>query len=186
MPRAHGYILQRRRFLVACEGDSEVGYAALLQRLAGESNIAVHLDIRDCHGGDPLTIVETAVRELSARKVRRGAYVGQAIFLDADRRDDDPDRTALADRLIVKYGFRGIWSEPAFEALLLKHLPGCERLRPATPAIAVQRLQERWQGYRKGMTASDLRARLDRAVVQRAASVLPELREFLVDIQLLT
>ena len=186
MPRARGHKLQRRRFLVACEGDSEVGYAALLQRLAEESDLAIHLDIRNCHGGDPLTIVERAVRELSARKVRRGAYVGQAIFLDADRRDDVPDRTALADRLIVEHGFRGIWSEPAFEALLLKHLPGCERLRPATPVIAAQQLQERWQGYRKGMTANDLRARLDRAAVERAASVLPELREFLTEIQLLT
>ena len=186
MPRARGHILQRRRFFVACEGESEFGYAAFVQRLVNDSDIAVHLDIRRCHGGDPLAIVETAIRELNIRRARRGAYIGQAIFLDADRRGDVPERTGYADRLIVEYGFHAIWSEPAFEALILKHLRECEQLRPATSALALQQLHDRWQGYRKGMTASDLRARLDRAAVERAASVLPKLREFLVQIQLLT
>ena len=42
---------------------------------------------RPCRGGDPLAIVETAVSELKLRSRRRGAYVGQAILLDADRRE---------------------------------------------------------------------------------------------------
>ena len=105
MPRARGHILQRRRFLVACEGDSEFGYAALLQRLADDSGLAIHLDPRRCHGGDPLAIVEAAVSELHFRSTRRGAYAGQAIFLDADRRDDVPERTTLADQLILEHGF---------------------------------------------------------------------------------
>lgn len=186
MPRAYGHIPQRRRFFVACEGDSERGYAAFLQGLATDFGLAIHLDIRPCRGGDPLAIVETAISELKLRSKQRGAFMGQAVFLDADRREDVPDRTARADRLIRQHGFRAIWSQPALEALLLNHLPGCERLRPATSAIAVQQLQERWQGYRKGMTANDLRARLDRAAVERAASVLPALRQFLVEIQLVT
>ena len=186
MPRARGYILQHRRFFVACEGESEVGYAALLQQLARDSGLSVHLDIRRCHGGDPLAIVETAVSELKLRSRQRGAFMGQAIFLDADRRDDVPDRTGRADRLILEHGFTAIWSEPAFEVLLLKHLDGCERLQPATSALALQQLQNHWRGYRKGMTAGNLRARLDRGSVERAASVLTGLREFLVEIQLLT
>lgn len=185
MPRARGHILQRRRIFVACEGDSEVGYVALLQRLTDEAGLATHLDIRRCHGGDPLAIVETAVRELNIRRNRRGGYDGQAIFLDADRRDDVPDRTGRADRLILEHGFTAIWSEPAFEVLLLKHLDGCERLQPATSALALQQLQGRWPEYRKGMTANELRTRLDHAAVERATSVLPELHEFLVEIQLI-
>ena len=184
MPRAFGRRPQRHRFLVACEGDSEVGYAALLQRLADDSGLAIHLDIRRCHGGDPLAIVETAVRELNTRRTRRGVYIGQAIFLDAARRNDVPDRTARADRLIVEHGFLGIWSEPAFEVLLLKHLDGCEHLQPATSALALQQLQDRWPGYHKGMSANELRATLDLTAVARAATVLPELREFLTEIQL--
>ena len=186
MPRAYGHRPQRRRYFVACEGDSEVGYVALLQRLAEESGVAIHLDIRRCHGGDPLAIVETAVSQLKLRSRRRGAYVGQAIFLDADRRVDDLDRTSRADQLIVEHQFREIWSEPAFEALLLKHLAGCEQLQPATSALALQQLQNRWPEYRKGMNSTELRSRLDRGAVERAASVVPELREFLVEIQLFT
>ena len=185
MPRRPSYRPQRRRFFVACEGESEEGYVALLQRLADEAGLALYLDIRICRGGDPLAIVESAVRELNARRIRRGAYVGQAIFLDADRRGDVPGRTACADRLLHENGFHGIWSEPAFEALLLIHLPGCERLRPATTALALEQLQDQWAEYRKGMTASDLHTRLDRAAVERAAVVLPELREFFTKIQLL-
>ena len=186
MPRAHGHRPQRRRYFVACEGDSEVGYAALLRRLADESGIAIHLDIRRCHGGDPLAIVDTAVSQLKLRRRRHGAYVGQVVFLDADRRVDSLDRTARADRLILEHGFTAIWSDPAFEAMLLRHLRGCEQLRPATSALALQQLQDHWPEYRKGMSANELTATLDHAAVERAASVLPKLREFLIEIQLLT
>ena len=185
MPRARGHRPQRRRYFVACEGESEFGYAVFLKLLADESSLTLHLDVRRCHAGDPLAIVETAASELKRRSRQRGAYVGQAIFLDADRRDDVPDRTVLADRLIREHGFKAIWSEPAFEVLLLKHLDGCEQLRPATSALALQQLQDRWPEYRKGMTANELRTRLDYAAVERAASVLPELHEFLVEIQLI-
>ncbi len=186
MPRGLGHIAQRRRFFVACEGDTEVGYAAFIQRLANESGLAIHLDIRKCRGGDPLAIVETAVQELQIRRSRRGAYAGQAIFLDADQRDNLPDRAGHADRLLLDHAFHAIWSRPAFEALLLKHLKGCERLKPATSALALQQLQRRWPDYRKSMVAHDVREKLDRSHVTRAAEVLPELRAFLVAIRLLT
>ena len=185
MPRAFAHRPQRRRFFVACEGDSERGYAAFLQGLAKDLGVAIHLDIRPCHGGDPLAIVETAISELKLRSRRRGAYVGQAVFLDADRRDDVPDRTVLADRLIREHRFTAVWPVPTFEVLLLKHLDGCERLQPPTSALALQQLQDHWPEYRKGMIANELRTRLDYAAVGRAASVLPELHEFLVEIQLI-
>ena len=185
MPRAYGHRPQRRRIFVGCEGDSEVGYAAFIGLLAEEARLALHLDIRRCRGGDPLAIVEAAVGELRGRRNRHGAYVGRAIFLDADRRDDAPDRTARADRLIGEHGFHAIWSQPAFEALLLKHIPGRERLQPATTAMALRQLQHCWPGYRKGMAARELRAEFDRAAAARAATVVPALREFLDSIGLL-
>lgn len=110
MPGGRGRRIQRRRFFVACEGDSEGAYAALLQRLADESGLAIHLDIRKCHGGDPLAIVNAAVKELNMRRIRRGEYIAQAIFLDADRRNEVPDRTVRADRLVLDNGFQTIWS----------------------------------------------------------------------------
>ena len=185
MPRGAAYRLQRRRFFVACEGDSEVGYAALIGLLADEFGLAIHLDIRRCRGGDPLAVVEMAVSELQTRRRRHGLYAGQAIFLDADRREDAPRRTVEADQLIRDHGFRAIWSQPALEALLLRHFRGRQRSHPATTALALRRLQDCWPGYRKGMAARELRDELDRAAVVRAAAVMPELHAFLVAIGLL-
>ena len=185
MPGRRGHRLQRQRFFVACEGDSEMGYAALLQRRADEARLPIHLDIRKYRGGDPLKIVEKAVEELISRGKRRGPYRGQAIFFDADRRDDSPSRTSKADRFIVINRFLAIWSQPAYEALLLKHIPGCEHLRPATTALALQQLQDHWPGYHKGMTVSELHSRVDLSAIKRAAVVIPHLRRFLLKIGLL-
>jgi len=186
VPRRYGHRPQRPRIFVGCEGASEVGYAALIGILAEEARTLVHIDTRKCHGGDPLAIVEAAIGELRMRGKRRGAYAAQAIFLDADRRRDAPDRSARADRLLRDHGFHPIWSQPTLEALLLKHIPGCERLEPATSTLALHQLQERWPGYRKGMAAKELRTEIDHDAVIRAAAVVPELRAFLVSIGFLS
>lgn len=186
MPRRHGHRPQRRRVFVGCEGDSEVGYAAFIGLLAEEAHLAVHLDIRRCRGGDPLAIVETAVNELRVRRNRHGAYAVRAIFLDADRREDAPVRAAKADRLLQDHEIHAIWSQPALEALLLKHIRGCERLEPATTVLALRQLQDCLPGYRKGMPARELRAELDGAALARAAAVVPALQAFLVAIGLLS
>ena len=185
MPRRRGHRPQRRRIFVACEGGSEMGYVALLQRRADESGLAIHLDIRECRGGDPLKIVEKAIEELSLRRKRRGPYYRQAIFLDADRRNVSPDRTRLADRLILNHRFLAIWSQPAFEALLLNHMPGCDQLRPATSGLALQQLQVRWPQYHKGLTAVELQPRVDLVAIKRAAAINPQLCKFLLEIGLL-
>lgn len=185
MPGRRGHRPLRRRVFVGCEGDSEMGYAALLQRRADESGLAIHLDVRECRGGDPLKIVEKAIEELRTRRKRRGPYHRQAIFLDADRRGVSPDRTRLADRLILNHRFVAIWSQPSFEALLLNHLPGCDQLRPATSGLALQQLQVRWPRYRKGMRAIELQPRVDLIAIERAAAVTPQLRKFPLEIGLL-
>ena len=116
MSRGYGHRPQRRRIFVGCEGDSEVGYAAFIGLLAEEACLSVHLDPRKCRGGDPLAIVETAIRELRLRGKRHGAYAVRAIFLDVDRREDAPDRSARADQLLQNHGFHTIWSQPALGA----------------------------------------------------------------------
>ena len=185
MPKGRGHRPQRQRVFVACEGDSEMGYAALLQRRANEAGLAVHLDIRKCRGGDPLKIVEKAIKELTSRGKRRGAYQAQAIFLDADGRGLSPDRTRKSDRLILDHRLTAIWSHPSFEALLLNHMPDCQRLQPATTSLALRQLQDHWPDYRKGMTVSQLHPRVDLCAIERAAAVSPQLRNFLLKIGLL-
>ena len=186
MPRRHGHRPQRRRIFVGCEGESEVGYAAFIGLLAEEGHLPVHLDIRRCRGGDPLAIVETATSELRVRRKRHGTYATRVIFLDADRREDAPERTARADLLLREHRIHAIWSQPALEALLLKHFRGRERLEPSTTALALRQLQECWPEYRKGMPGRELRAQLDADAVVRAATMVPELKAFLLSIGLLS
>ena len=179
MARRRAHRPQRRRIFVGCEGASEVGYVALIRLLAEEAGFHVHLDIHDCCGGDPLTIVETAVRVHNSRKAMHGAYAARSVFLDADLRDSHPERSARAIRLAQDNGFHAIWSRPVLEALLLRHFPGSERLQPATSDLALEALRGCWPEYRKGMAAKELREMLDGAAVARAADAEPELRKFL-------
>ena len=181
MARRQSFRRPRKRIFVGCEGESERGYAAFLSLLAQEADLLVHLDIRLCNGGDPLAIVETAVSEMRRRSRLRGAYVEKAIFLDGDRRRDVPDRATQADRLIQQSGLLAVWSQPALEALLLRHLPGCERLRPATSELALRELKRHWPQYVKAMPAREIRRQLDLVAVRRAAAVEaepPSLRKF--------
>lgn len=54
----------RRSIFIGCEGESERGYVAFLGRLAEQVGLAVHLDpvVLQPGGGDPLAIVELAVK----------------------------------------------------------------------------------------------------------------------------
>lgn len=48
-------VIRRRRLFVGCEGESEQGYVALLQRFADERGNAVQIDGKVItHAGDPL------------------------------------------------------------------------------------------------------------------------------------
>lgn len=179
MSRRHAHRAQRRRIFVACEGASEVGYVAFIRLIAEETGLHVHLDIHDCCGGDPLSIAETAVRIHNSRKASRGSFAARSIFLDAERHGHNKDRVARARRLVQENGFHVIWSRPALEALLLRHFPETERLRPATSDLALEALRSLWPDYRKGMAAMEFRDRLDAAAVVRAADAEPALRAFL-------
>lgn len=185
MPRSRSFREKRRRVFVACEGESERSYTVFLSQLAEEMGLPLHLDPWCCSGGDPLSIVERAVNEMFRRISRRGAYAERAILLDGDRRSDSPDRTMQADRLIEANGIRPVWSYPTLEALLLRHLPGCATLRPATPELAFRELKRRWPEYAKGASAHELRRQLDLAAVRRAAAVDAQLRSVLIAIGLL-
>ena len=105
--------------------------------------------------------------------------------MDSDRRGDSPERTNLADQLISKHNFCAVWSNPAFEALVLKHLPGCESLNPQTADQSYRILRKNWPEYCKGMTAAELGRQLDLVAVERAAAVEQNLREFLIMIGLI-
>ena len=181
--RRRAPIPQRRRVFLGCEGESEQSYAALLGRLVHARH--VHIDSRLLRpgGGDPLALVERAIMELDQGVARRSVYVAKAVLLDADRRGQSPARDAQATTLAGQHGLSLIWQQPCHEAFLLRHLPGCDSLRPPTSDRAAQELQRRWPDYRKGLPAIGLARRIDAAGVWRAAAGETALLELLVAIR---
>lgn len=163
---------QRKRLFIGCEGESERGYAALLQRCAEVDGLLVHIDpvLLQPGGGDPFAIVERALALMRQRERRHGdPYAGRFVLLDTDKLGQAPQRDVRARQVAESAGLMLVWQEPCHEALLLRHLENCATLRPATAALAFQQLIQRWPEYRKGMAAVRLAERIDIAGARRVA-----------------
>ena len=170
---------KRKRVFVACEGESEGGYAGFLLDTAEEIGLSLHFDLQICRGGDHLAIVQRAVAKMKRRAQQYGAFWKKAVFLDSDRRGENAERTRQADEMIAQSGLLPIWSHPCLEALILRHFPECEHLNPPTSSLAHQELLRHWPNYEKPESRSALRAKFDITHVQRAAGTNPGLLKFL-------
>ena len=184
MPRRPAARNKRKRVFVACEGESERGYAGFLWELAEAGGLSLHFDLQLCRGGDHLAVVEAARDRMKRRAQQHGRFWKQAIFLDGDRRYENAERTRRADRMIAQSGLSPIWSTPCLEALLLRHFPGRENVEPPTSDLALQELRPPLAGLQKTHIKAGV-AREIRDVScfhQRAAGTNPDLLEFLKEI----
>ena len=180
---------QRRRIFLGCEGDSERGYGARLSELleAIRSDRHLHIVPLQPGAGDPLELVDRALREIAAdQRKGRSRYIVRAVLLDRDRRDDNPARGAQAETRAASNSLQLIWQRPCFEALLLRHLSSCRNRRPSTTVQAIAEIERHWPGYAKGLSALRLAERINAAAVRQAAAVEPELARFLTDIGFLS
>jgi len=183
MRRRRVGIPQRRLVFLGCEGRSEVGYAALLAQLARDhpqSRAAIHPHLLQPGAGDPAELVRRALRAIADFERRRPRFAIKAVMLDLGAEAKTAEARVLARRsdLFV------VWQDPDHEAMLLRHLPDCERLRPPRGAsLAI--LQRYWADYRKGMPARRLEDRIDLAGIRRACTVEPDLCALLKAIGLL-
>lgn len=170
----------RARIFIGCEGESERSYVAWLRTAIDADGLNLHLDavLLKPGAGDPLRMVELARARVRENERKRGAYRWRAVLLDADRRDEVPGRRTEIERLARELDFQLIWQEPNHEALLLRHLPDCETLRPPSARVA-EALRREWPDYAKGMSAARLAARLGAEDLRRALRVEAELRAFL-------
>jgi len=171
----------RRRFFLGCEGQSELGYGALLQRLADDAvpQLRIHIELHDLRGGDPLSIVQGAIAR-RARQIRsRGAFEASALLLDADRCGEEPERDAQIEQLAQQNSLLLVWQRPCHEALLLHHLPNCQSLAPQNSSAAHFHLRRVWSVYQKPMSARQLQTRIGLAELLRAAMVESELADLL-------
>ena len=71
-----------------------------------------------------------------------------------------------------------IWQSPDHEALLLRHLPGCQQRRPPR-GDSHHVLRREWPEYRKPMTAQALAQRIAIDQIRAACTVEVELDAFL-------
>lgn len=173
---------QRKRVFLGCEGESERGYGRLLGLLLEAQGLSIFIDtfVLQPGSGDPLELVKRAKSQIE----RREKYAVHAILLDSDRRGDNRERAAQAEALARRHKITLIWQDPCHEAFLLRHLEGGESLRPPTAEEAMRRLRMEWANYAKAMPASRLADRLDHASLRRAATVEPDLANFLTAIGL--
>jgi hypothetical protein len=160
---------QRARILLAGEGDSEVALGAWLNELCRAAGVHVHLDVRALGGGDPLALVEEALRQRERRAGPGLPYRASVLLLDTDRLEDGSERSSRAAVLAARSGLRLVRQRPCFEGTLLRLHPGQEGLF-LTVAETRLRLARSWPGYGKPPTRYDLARRFRVGDLLRAAA----------------
>lgn len=162
---------RRRRLFVGCEGESEQGYAALLQRHANDLSIPVHADAKVVpRAGDPLAKVQRAVKIANqGEQGSRSRFEQRFLILDRDGLGDNPARDAEVPAAAREGSLHLIWQDCCFEAVLLRHLVGHENEAPPTAGLALSRLKAAWPDYKKGFSARDLQNTLTLDMIRQAA-----------------
>ena len=177
---------EKQRFFLGCEGESEVAYGVRVQELVSEQRNDVYLRSVPLRpgGGDPLTLVQTACSKLEQEALRTSglSYKSKWILLDSDLKDKDKTQAVAAIKLSKENDINLIWQRPCHEGFLLRHIKGFATHRPQTNALAEEKLQRQWPTYRKNMSGGKLAALIGHAELARAASVEPELQDFLLDL----
>jgi hypothetical protein len=184
MSRRRPIIPPRKPIFVGCEGASEAGYAALVGRIARdepEIHVHVHVELLQPGAGDPFELVERAIAVIREIERRRTAFAIKAVLLDRGA----PDKTAAAIRRAREARIHHlVWQDPDHEALLLRHMPDCQQLRPPAGA-SFRELLRHWPDYEKGMSAQRLAQRIGIEHIRLACTVEAELRDLLVGIGLI-
>ncbi|MDR3753163.1 MAG: hypothetical protein P4K93_05430 [Terracidiphilus sp.] len=178
-------IPQRARIYLGCEGQSEQSYGKCLNVIADTLGLPLFLDCDVLGGGDPLSLVERAIRGIHERVTKRGAFLHRAIILDTDKLGNAPERDGRVALLAQKHRIHLIWQHPCHEGFLLRHLPDQETMRPQTSELALEALKRIWPEYRKGMPAIELATWIHAQALRRAATVEADMRDFLAQIGLM-
>lgn len=151
-------IPRRKRFFIGCEGESEQGYAALMQTFANELELPIHIVSKVMpRAGDPLAMAERAVAVMAQdARGSKPAFVGRFLLFDTDLIGQNPARDQKMRSVAASSKLTLIRQDICFESFLLRHFDGHEADRPASAANALVRVRVNWPGYRKGASAQDL------------------------------
>lgn len=130
-------------------------------------------------GGDPLALVQAALKHRTRRAAAHGAYKRGLLLIDADRLDDGSTRSRDALRLASDAKLALIRQIPCFEGVLLRLIAGGESDVPCSTGEAMTRLCKCWPKYNKPMTRERLGSKLTLAMLQNLARVDGEMRRLL-------
>lgn len=162
-------IPQRTRIFAGCEGDSERGLLAWLQRLANKPSRLLHLDIVPLGrgAGSPQALLAKALAEKRRRGALHGVYRRSFLLLDADRLQGGAAEADLR-RAAEASGLSVILQQPSLEGLLVRLHPGHEA-RTASTVDAERELQRLWPDYEKPEPADRLARHFTLDDLHRAA-----------------
>jgi hypothetical protein len=177
-------IPQRKRIFLGCEGESEQSYGPLLTRIVGQQKTDFFLDtvLLRPGGGDPLALVELAGKKKKQGEKKGGDYAVAYVLMDSDKKGQVPQRDQQAVKLAADEGLTIVGQEPCHQALLLRHLPNSQQLKPQSTALALVALTAKWAAYTKGMPAAKLAAAIDANSLRQVRAVEPALSALLTDL----
>ncbi len=172
----------RKRIFLGPEGFSERSYGRYLRLIADKHNLPVHIDCNYVTGGgDPLKVVDESIKLMKRNSRNHGDYLVKAVMLDSDKLGRSIDRDNKIRALAAENNVKLVYSEPNFEAFLLRHFPGCENKRPPADA-SLSELKKVWPEYYKGIDARSIFKKLGEDGLLRASMVEDSLRDFLISI----
>jgi hypothetical protein len=185
MPRR--IIIQRKRFLLAVEGEGEQSFIKFLQQLSDQNKIHVHLDCVVLSGGGYKIMLDRACNYRVRREKSKGKAKGSILIVDSDRGEKNEDAWSL-ERLtaeVNKNNFTLFLQKPNLEGLLLRMFPGNESLFLNASTVH-QQLLKQWQKYQKPADSHTLMNKFSFVDLQRAAKYDNSLKELLIQIGLLS
>ncbi len=176
MKRRSPAIERKKRIFLGCEGESEQGYGAFLQRLADDEDLPIHLVIRNLQpAGNPMLLAKNAIR-LSEKENRKAELAGKAIMFDTDHSFElEKHGCNEVRKILSRGGFMTILQYPDHEGLLLRHFAGHEHDNPPKGS-SMDKLKTLWPNYHKNMPAAALKRDLSLENVIRAAKVTEGLK----------
>ena len=175
-------ILQRTRFFLAVEGKGEQSFVKWLQGLADVGGLHVHLDCKLLSGGGLEAMLKRSI--IYRKRGLTRPYQASFLIVDADRADQGDCSIDQLRREADSNKIRVCVQQPNQEGLLLRMLPGNERLMP-DKASAMRLLKAQWIDYEKPVDAYTLSQRFSIDDLRRVAVIDPDLQDLLTVIGLL-
>jgi len=174
-------ILQRTRFFLAVEGEGEQSFVRWLQELADFRGLHIHLDCKPLSGGGLEAMLKRAI--VYRKRGLKREYEASFLIVDGDRADSGDCSIDELRRRADRSNIRVCVQQPNQEGLLLRMLPGKERLRPDKES-AIRLLRAEWPDYQKPVDAYTLSQRFSIDDLRRVAAVDLDLQHLLTVIGL--